>query len=427
MPAIPTSNGPGESIIRLMTRKALQYSAINLSQGFPNEPPPRPILEALARGALAGTPERAATSSLSSLVSPPSAAVENDVINQYSMPMGRAELRDAVSQYYSRLYGWNDVDPETNVTITLGATEAMASALRTVGRPGDKIVIMEPFHELYPSQCQIFYLEPEYVTLRRRTDDDGGGTEGWDLDWDEFERAMDGARAVILNTPHNPTGKVFSEEELRRIVDTAVKRSAIIITDDIYEWMCYDDERFSPLCQLFPEARHLIFSCNSIGKSASATGWRVGWCVHPSEYAAVYRGVHDQLVVMAPHPMQYAAETYLRDLPGDYFKVELKEKYRDRSMRLACVLRRVGFDVADPAGAYYLFAKYRGVGRLEGLSPMEAAMVMIREVGVACVPGDNFYGKEVEEGSKYLRFAACRNEGDVEEACERLLKNLVII
>lgn len=420
----PSTSGPGESIIRLMTRIAMQNKAVNLSQGFPNEPPPRPVVEALARGALGGTPENASSIRLSQYSEYDK--VPTDELNQYSMPMGRTSLREAVADFYGRLYGWNEIDPETQVTITLGATEAMGSALRTLGKPGDKIAFFEPFHELYPSQCKIFYLDPIFVTLTQK--ETKSSKIEWVFDWDKLEEAMSQSIALVLNTPHNPTGKVFSHEELSRIAQLALKHDTFIITDEIYEFMCYNHDRDNDkqyhqhylLPQTFPEIADRVFMCNSIGKSCSATGWRVGWCIHPPEWSNVYRGVHDQSVVMAPHPMQYATETYLK-LPTSFFRETLPTRYVARLQKLGDVLKSVGFEVVQPDGAYYLFAKYRGVQRLENLDPMQAAMFLVKEVGVACVPGDNFYGLAVEEGKQFLRFAACRSEEDIDLACEKLV------
>jgi len=388
-----------------MTRLSIQHSAINLSQGFPNEPPTPTVVNALVRAILGGTPERAA--SLTNF-SQDTALAPIDALNQYSPPMGRTELRNAISNQYERIYSWN-VNPD-EITVTLGATEALASALRTVGRVGDKIAIIEPFHESYPNQCGLFHLEPIYVTLALK-----GGE--WTLDWDELEEAMRVARAIVLNSPHNPTGKVFSREELRRVAELAVRHDTFVITDEIYEHMCLSGEHYV-LPKEFPFARHLVFVCNSVGKSASATGWRVGWCVHPKEYTTAYRAVHDQMVVMAPHPMQYATETFLK-LPLQYF-TEMPKKYARRVEILRNALHEVGFGVGVPEGAYYLFAKYKGVNALRDLGPMEAAMYMIEKVGVACVPGDNFYGM-ANDGRDFLRFAACRSIADIEEACARLL------
>jgi aspartate/methionine/tyrosine aminotransferase len=344
--------------------------------------------------------------------------------------MGRPDLRHAIGKdYYERLYGYSILpSPEECVTVTLGATEAVASALRTLGRPGDKVVIFEPYHELYPSQCRIFYLDPVFVTLRE--EEASSCAKGWCFNEIELEHALSSARILILNTPHNPTGKVFSRDELKCIVNLCLKYKVFIVTDEIYEHMVYSSPRNHNkhilIPQEFPEVAHQTFVCNSMGKSASATGWRLGWCVHPFEFSHSYRGVHDQLVVMSPHPIQYAAMTYLR-LPKDYFHSTLPSLYVERLGLLSQTLRRVGFQLmSNVDGAYYLFTKYRNVPALTNKKPMEAAMYMT--IGVACVPGDNFYGSataSAKEGQEYLRFAACRSLADIQEACQRIETGLL--
>ena len=427
-------SGIGESVIRLMTRLSMQHGAVNLSQGFPNEPPPLSIRLALARAVLAGVPEDLTDTSATC------ASIENmlkkiqdndedegttystsvDELNQYSPPMGRSDLRAAIAAHYKRLYDY-DVDPDQGITVTLGATEAVASALRTVGRPGDKAVIFEPYHELYPSQTKIFYMEPEYVTLR---EDPQAGT--WAFCVDELAVALEGAKVLLLNTPHNPTGKVFTHDELRIIVDLCIKHDVYIITDEIYDGMTYEingtQHKHILLPREFPHVVDRTLVCNSVGKSASATGWRLGWCLMPPHLTETYRGVHDQLVVMAPHPIQYAGLTYF-DLPKEYFTRTLSTRYIDRLNTLASSLRKVGFKVLDPEGAYYLFVKYRSVQQLSEMGPWDASMYMVKEVGVACVPGTNFYGSDhamQNEAQEYLRFAACRSVKDIEAACEKL-------
>ncbi len=295
-----------------MTRLAHQYNAVNLSQGFPNESPPLKVRLALAHAVLSGRTseiddENYLIESMidflrDSLKSDGSSETSTDELNQYSPPMGRPDARKAVSDYYHRLYDY-DVE-EDHITLTLGATEAVATALRTVGKPGDKVVIFEPFHELYPSQCNIFHLGPVFVTLKPNYD-----TGTWNYDEEELKDAITGARALILNTPHNPTGKIFRHGDLKKIVDICIKNDVYIITDEIYEWMCYPDEngnarRHSLIPKEFPEAKDITLVCNSLGKSASATGWRLGWCLHPTHLTDSYRGIHDQLVAMSPHPMQ---------------------------------------------------------------------------------------------------------------------------
>jgi len=462
-----------ESTIRKMTRLAQDYQAVNLSQGFPNEAPPVEVRLALAHAVLAGQPAEAneiltmtskTASSSSRIGSPTEEVPENDihlralmrklssmssssssmhndrvddygstssiapisssknadVLNQYSPPMGREDVRSAIATYYQRFYNYNvEID---NITVTLGATEALASAIRSLGQPGDTAVIFEPFHELYPSQCHLFYLKPVFVTLRPTTTD----KKRWTFDRNELEEALRGARILILNSPHNPTGKIFSMEELQFIVDLCLKYRVYIVTDEIYEFMCYSEENDHILIpKAFPDIANLCLVCNSIGKSASATGWRLGWCIHPVHISSTYRGIHDQLAVMSPHPMQYATLTYLA-LPDAYFRTELKQRYKERIDVLSATLTTLGFDVIDPEGAYYLFVKYRGVPALTSIgSPYEAAMYLLHKVGVACVPGDNFYGKAIkEEGQQYLRFAACRSIEDIREACSRLRKHL---
>jgi aminotransferase len=244
--AEPSKPKVQESVIRKMTRLAAQYNAVNLSQGFPNEPPPRKVRLALALSVLSGNvvdskdeeglgraemTEEQLTQSLLRLLNEPDASsykTETDVLNQYSPPMGRPDARLAVSQYYERLYDYS-VSPD-DITLTVGATEACATAFRTVGKPGDKIVIFEPFHELYPSQCGIFYLDPVFVTLKPCYEE---GT--WNYDEDELNDAVVGAKALVLNTPHNPTGKVFHPDDLKKIIDLCIENKVYIITDEIYE------------------------------------------------------------------------------------------------------------------------------------------------------------------------------------------------
>ncbi len=437
MPSTDTVNDEfqvKESTIRLMTRLAIQYDAVNLSQGFPNEPPPTKVKLALAQAVLSGkdegllqhnhcdiTEEELTDSIIKLLTNNSAGDIVTDELNQYSPPMGRADARKAVSDYYSRLYNY-DVSEDT-ITLTLGATEAVASALRTVGRPGDKVVVFEPFHELYSSQCEIFYLKPEYVTLKPNKE-----MNDWNYDADELKDAIQGAKAVILNTPHNPTGKCYDRSELKQIIDLCLEQEdCYIITDEIYEHMTYPDGSGTPrehllIPKVFPEAAHRTLVCNSLGKSASATGWRLGWCLHPPALSSLYRGVHDQLVAMAPHPMQYASLAYL-NLPTEYFRETLSTRYIYRIRRLAEALKSIGFGVILPEGSYYLFVNFEGVVELKGMPPKDAAMYLLQEVGVAPVPGDNFYGKSAD-GNKYLRFAACRSDTDIDNAIVRLKEKL---
>lgn len=419
----PKHDGVQESAIRLMTRLAEEHKAVNLSQGIPNESPPWSLRLALAHGVLTGQPcaqignpmhtEEMLQKDLINLISGGVAEVEKvDQLNQYSPPMGRHDLRLAISKYYERFYEY-EVSPD-NITVTLGATEAFASALRTIGRPGDKCVIIEPFHELYPSQCKIFYLEPIYVSLQVSEDQ-------WVLNTTELEDALREAKILMFNSPHNPTGKVFTRHELKVIVDLCLKHNIYIITDEIYEHMCYDGNSHHLIPKDFPEIADRTLVCNSLGKSASATGWRLGWCLHPPAFSSTYRGIHDQMAVMSPHPMQYATLAYFA-LPDAYFQ-GLSDRYRQRVEKLGQALIAAGFGIVFPQGAYYLFADYTQVNALRNMTCIEAAMYLLKAIGVACVPGENFYGRRIgNDAGDYLRFAACRSDEDLEEAAHRLQK-----
>lgn len=413
------------------------------NEGFPNESPPWIVKLALAHGVLSGRPyhddkdgdsegftaEERMQSSLSNMVAlgggnngGASSTAGGDQLNQYSPPCGRGDLRSSIANYYKRFYNYGGVGTE-DITVTLGATEALASALRTLGRPGDKCVIFEPFHELYPSQCKLFYLEPVYVTLRPSASrNENNDDDNWTYDEGELEQALSDANILVLNTPHNPTGKVFSKKELTHIVSLCLKFDVYLVTDDIYEHMCYgEDHRHIVIPHEFPEMKDRTLLCNSISKSASATGWRLGWCVHPPHLRNTYRGIHDQLAVMSPHPMQYATLSYLA-LPDEYF-ADLSLKYQGRISKLGKALGQKGFQVIPPQGAYYLFVNYTSVPGLAGMTSEQAAMYLLKIIGVACVPGDNFYGKKLDPTTenKYLRFAACRSDDDLDEAI-RLLK-----
>lgn len=415
-----TKNTVGESTIRLMTRLAKDHNAVNLSQGIPSESPPFDLRLQLAWGVLSGSPLESALPGQEFVQMELLNLIENgppetpDQINQYSPPMGRADLRSAISKYYKRFYDY-EVSPDF-VTVTLGATEAVACALRTIGRPGDKCVIMEPFHELYPNQCKIFFLEPFFISMKASKGE-------WILDTNELEEALRDAKMLLLNSPHNPTGKVFSREELKTIVDLCLKYDVYIVTDEIYEHMCFDGTSHLVIPKEFPEIAHRTLICNSLGKSASATGWRLGWCLHPPHVTDTYRGIHDQMTVMSPHPVQYAA-LYFFTQPDSFFQ-DLCRKYKERVRKLEAVLASVGFSVVSPQGAYYLFVEYTGVEKLKGKSCLEAAMYLLKVCGVAAVPGDNFYGTLTsQQGARHLRFAACRSEEDLDEAALRLQHHL---
>jgi len=417
-----------ESVIRLMTRLAVEHDAVNLSQGFTDEPPAFDLVWAAVAALIGGDQtqsDRLRSASLRTLY--PEAAPEDlldqplsrvlaglqggyDRLNQYSFPFGLTELRQAIAAYCQRYYGWRP-DADTEVTVCLGATEALASALAGVCQRGDRVIIPQPFHEMYPAQVGILGLDPVYVSLIEEVE------QGvWRLDRQEWERAAIGARALVLNTPHNPTGKVFTEDDLRWLADLACRRDILVITDEIYEHIVFGVRRHLSLAGL-PGMFSRTLVVNSISKTGNATGWRVGWVIAPGALMPPIRAFHDAMVIQAPTPLQMAAVALLELGPDDHDR--LRDIYTRKRDVLVTALRRVGFGVSVPEGAYYVFARYREVPALRTRSPMEAARHLVERVGVASVPGDNFYCIG-SDGDTYLRFAFCRSHRTLREAATRL-------
>ena len=415
-----------ESVIRRMTRLAQRHGAVNLAQGFTDEPPPFPLvwgaITALLGGSDAGIRRieqaTAAGSSGAGAGDPPASlrdALEPlqgrcDELNQYSYPFGLPELRQAVAAYTARWSGF-EPDPETETTVVLGATEGLAAVLAAAGRRGDGVVLLEPFHEMYPAQAEVFGLEPRFVTLREEADG-----AGWRLDPDELRCAASGAGLLVLNTPHNPTGKVFGTDDLEAIAEVARERDLVVIADEIYEHVVFDGARHRSIAA-WPGMRERTVVVNSISKTANATGWRIGWVLAPPRLTPAVRAVHDTLVVQAPTPLQKAAVALL-GMPPAFFR-GLARGYADKRALLGGALREAGFRMIEPRGAYYFFADYRGVRGVAHLDPLAAAMHLIEQVGVAAVPGDDFYGRSAD-GARYLRFAFCRGRETLEDAARRL-------
>jgi aspartate/methionine/tyrosine aminotransferase len=418
-----------ESVIRLMTRVAVQHDAVNLAQGFPDEPPNADLVWGAIAAMLGGTRDGIEQLSQATAGDLGAAAWANarsiptlaealcrlqqpdDLFNQYSFPFGLRELREAVADYTLRFYGFRP-DPDTEITISLGATEGLASSLGSICDPGDGVIVMQPFHELYPSQARVFGLRPIFVTLREQRE-----TGRWQLDPGEVAAAARaGARILVLNTPHNPTGKVFDDEELDAIAGLCRDHDLLAITDEIYEHIVYDGRRHRCLATL-PGMRDRTIVVNSISKTGNATGWRVGWVIAAPALTQRIRGVHDTIVIQAPTPLQKAAVALLTQ--PDAFYERLRCAYTQKRAVLSTALKQVGFRVTRPEGAFYFFADYRGVSALAGLSPMEAAMTLIRSFGVGSVPGDNFYAEGCH-GDTYLRFAFCRSLASLDEGARRL-------
>ena len=425
-----------ETVIRLMTRLAIEHGAVNFSQGFTDEAPVYDMVWGGISAMLGGTEEgvrRIETMSLREILEARGdggsnslditlkellAGVRNprDQLNQYSFPFGLPELRYAIADYTQAFYGCRP-DPEEQITVVLGASEGMAVAFRSLLDPGDGVVVMQPYHELYPSQAAIFGLVPRFVTLREDRD---AGT--WRLDRDEMRAVVSdpSVRAIVVNTPHNPTGKVLDDDELSFIAELCRTYDLFAITDEIYEHITFDGHRHSYLAGFDGMAERTLV-VNSISKTGRSTGWRIGWVITPPERTRLLRAVHDNLVVQAPTPLQKGAVSLLRQ--DRAFFDGIAEGYRRKRDLLIGGLREVGFAATPPEGAYYVFADYRSVPALAAMSPLDAAMHLIEEVGVATVPGDNFYATG-NEGDRYLRFAFCRSMETIEAGLERLRARL---
>jgi len=375
-----------ESVIREMTRQAMLYGAVNLSQGFPDFPAPAEVKQA-AREAISAD------------------------VNQYAITWGAKSLRNAIAR---RMHDWQGltVDPETQVTVCCGSTEAMISTLLAVCNPGDEVVIFEPFYENYGPDSVLSGAKPKFVKLRPPSRPGGE----WTFDEHELKNAFDDhTKAIIVNTPNNPTGKVFTEEELGLIRDLCVKFNAIAITDEIYEHILYDGTRHISIAGLDGMQDRTV-TINGLSKTYSVTGWRVGWTVGPPEITNAIRKVHDFLTVGAPAPLQEAGAAAL-ELPSSYYE-KLAAGYCARRDRLVPVLEETGFKCFLPRGAYYVMTDISAFGYEDDVS---FAQYLVKDIGVAVVPGSSFY-RHAHDGAHQVRFAFCKRDETLDEAARRLRK-----
>jgi aminotransferase len=369
-----------ESVIREMTRVAAQHGAINLAQGFPDFAAPAEIKEAAKR------------------------AIDAD-INQYAITWGAPSLRRALSRAYRELYGMA-VDPETMLTVTCGATEAMVSTLLAIVDPGDEVVVLEPFYENYGPDAALCGATPVYVPLRPPENT---------FDPDELRRAFSArTKAIIVNTPNNPTGRVFTREELETIAALCREFDVIAVTDEIYEHIRYEGEHI-PIATLEGMADRTV-TISGASKSFSVTGWRVGWIVAPPELTAGIRKVHDFVTVGAPAPLQEAVAAALALDPS--YRVRLAGEYRARRDLLQDALAVAGFRPRLPEGAYYVLCDITGFGFADDVA---FAHWLAREVGVAGVPGSSFFSRP-ELGRGLIRFTFCKTEPLLRAAAARLTR-----
>ncbi len=370
-----------ESVIREMSRLAMRHNAVNLAQGFPDFAAPLAVKEAAKR------------------------AIDEEH-NQYTVTWGTPALRQAIASYYGRRYQMLDVDPEREVTVCCGATEAMIASLLATTNPGDEIIVFEPYYENYGPDTWLCGAERRLVQLHAH--------DNWSFDPDELRRAFNSrTKAIIVTNPHNPTGKVFSRAELDLIASLCQEHDTLAITDEIYEHILYDGATHVPLATL-PGMRDRTITVNSMSKTFSVTGWRVGWIVAAPDLADSIRKVHDFLTVNSPAPMQQAAVMALG--LDDAFFTDLSSHYRARRDVLFDALVGSGFAPFQPRGAYYIMADVRGFGFADD---MAFTRDLMERGGVACVPGSSFF-EDPRDGAYLVRFCFCKKPETLAEAGRRL-------
>jgi aminotransferase len=374
-----------ESVIREMTREAMKYGAVNLGQGFPDWAAPEDIKQKAME------------------------AIEADH-NQYAITWGVKPFRDAIVEKTKWFLGL-DIDPETEITVTCGSTEGMIAAMMATVDPGEEVVVFEPYYENYAPDAILSDAKPRHVPLYR-TD------AGFEFDRDELRAAFnEKTKAIIICNPNNPTGKVYTREELEFIADLCKEFDAVCFTDEIYEHILYASDGVP--CEhismaTLPGMRERTVVVNSMSKTYSVTGWRVGWCIAPPDITSAIRKVHDFLTVGAANALQHAG-AYALSLPADYYS-SLHGLYKSKRDMIVPVLQNAGFKCDFPEGAYYVMADISNFGFGNDI---EFTKHLIREIGVAVVPGSSFY-RDPQMGSQMVRFCFCKKDETLEAAAERL-------
>ncbi|MGB0652343.1 MAG: pyridoxal phosphate-dependent aminotransferase [Thermoplasmatota archaeon] len=369
-----------ESVIRTMSQVAARHGAINLGQGFPDFDPPRELLDA-AKQAL------------------------DDGYNQYAVTWGAPPLREALSR---KLADFNkiDTDPEKNIVVTCGATEAMMAAMLATVDPGDKVVLFEPFYENFGPDAVVSGAEPLYVPLDEPR---------FQPDEEALKAAFaKGPKAVVVNTPGNPTGRIFTDETLRLIADLCTDHDVLAMTDEIYEHMVYDGKNHTSLATVGDMAERTI-TIGGFSKTYSVTGWRLAYTAANDQITQAVKRVHDFLTVGAAHPLQIAAVTAL-GLPSSYY-TDLRDSYQAKRDLLLGSLEKAGFRCHRPDSAYYILADFTDLA--PGMDDTAFAHWLTKKVGVTPVPGSSFYAKP-GGGSHLVRFAYPKRRETLEAAAERL-------
>jgi len=378
-----------ESVIREMTREALKHGAVNLGQGFPDFAAPEDVKQKAMEAIAADH-------------------------NQYAITWGVKSFRDAIAKKTMWFLGL-DLDPETEITVTCGSTEGMIAAMMATVDEGEEVVVFEPFYENYAPDAILSDAKPRHVPLYR-------ADNGFVFDREELRAAFnEKTKAIIICNPNNPTGKVFSREELEFIADLCKEYGALAFTDEIYEHIIYDTKEdgdpLEHICMANIEGmRERTVVVNSLSKTYSVTGWRVGYCIAPPDITSAIRKVHDFLTVGAANPLQHAG-AYALSLPPSYYD-ELQRDYQKKRDFIVPVLQNAGFKCDSPEGAYYVMADISDFGFSDDI---EFTKHLIREIGVAVVPGSSFYHDSVL-GSQMVRFCFCKKDETLEAAAERLDK-----
>lgn len=374
-----------DSVIRRMTRISDEYDAINLSQGFPDFDPPKEIMDALAKAAYAGP-------------------------HQYSITFGAENFREALARKQGKAIG-RTIDPDEEIVVTCGGTEAMMCAMMTVCNPGDKVLVFSPFYENYGADAILSGAEPIYIPLVPPT---------YDFDPELLEEGFkQGAKAIIVCNPSNPCGKVFTREELELIGKTALKYDAYVITDEVYEHMVYAPNHHTCMASLPGMYEHTI-TCNSLSKTYSITGWRLGYLIGPADVIEAAKKVHDFLTVGAAAPLQEAATVGL-NFPESYYE-ELLEKYTKKRERFLNGLDSIGLKHNIPEGTYFVMidiSDFLALEQFKGFTDFEFCEWMIKNIGVAAVPGSSFFKEDV---NNLIRLHFAREEETIDEAIRRLGK-----
>lgn len=374
-----------DSVIRRMTRISDEYNAINLSQGFPDFDPPKAILDALEK-------------------------VSKEGPHQYSVTFGAENFRQALAQKQGKAIG-RSIDPESEIVVTCGGTEAMMCAMMTICNPGDKVMIFSPFYENYGADTILTGAEPIYIPLV---------PPNYDFDINLIEEGFkQGAKAIIICNPSNPCGKVFSREELMSIGELAIQYDAFVITDEVYEHMVYKPLKHTPMASLPGMYEHTI-TCNSLSKTYSITGWRLGYLIGPKEVVEGAKKVHDFLTVGAASPLQEAATVGLKF--DDSYYEELLQTYADKREYFLKGLDEVGLEHNVPQGTYFVMvdiSKFLELEQFKGYTDLEFCEWMIKNIGVAAVPGSSFFKEEVNH---LIRLHFAREKSTIDEAIKRLAK-----